>query len=690
MAEENIVIKIKADIGITKEVIEKITKALEGMGKTTTIVSGNVKITNKNLEDTNKILGQVAQTAKKTTTAIDAAGNSVKRSNQQWMNLALVVQDLPYGFRGIQNNLPALLGGIAGVGGAAYLAFSAIIAALTFWDENNRKVAASTKKLKEEQTSLNDEILNSKQNALQQGYLLNKYIDIARNATLSDTTRNEALKQANILYGEHNQKLTLANINTKAVKESVDGYIQSLIQMAVAQKYSGQVADNIIKGDKIKAKIDDKNLLRQKLTAEVRGKQNNESRDLLDVYKDLRGVNKEIYDLELEQGKNILELTNLTNRYSDSLIKATELGAKFGKVEDTKTSKGPKQKVSKYEEDLAKSTFNFYKDNLFQAEYYFNKLNDIEKLNALKEAVINKASNDELTKIEQTYAQNSINFHKQIEDKKFAIGQDSIKRQEYLTEQDQKAKKKILDRDFQNEMDAIQNKLSAQLKGNRKEPLQQAQNYNEAIAGYIIMAMQAGRTAEEIEKLQDKINSLNASAEGTAAAFSPIADILNNLATNTLVEFGTQIGNLLSGGKFSLDGFLSMIASALIQIGTHLVMVSKLFLAVKALFASGGLLAPFAIPIGLAAIAAGVALNNSLSKKQNVKAFASGGIISGPTMGLMGEYPGAKSNPEVVAPLDKLKDMLGGSGGGSFVLRGSDLVLALNRSETSLNLRRGS
>jgi len=689
MAEENIVIKIKADIGITKEVIEKITKALEGMGKTATIVSGNVKITNKNLEDTNKILGQVAQTAKKTTTAIDAAGNSVKRSNQQWMNLALVVQDLPYGFRGIQNNLPALLGGIAGVGGAAYLAFSAIIAGLTFWDEHNRKVAASTKKLKEEQTSLNDEILNSKQNALQQGYLLNKYIDIARNATLSDSTRNEALKQANTLYGEHNQKLTLANINTKAVKESVDGYIQSLIQMAVAQKYSGQVADNIIKGDKIKAKLDDKNLLRQKLTAEVRGKQNNESRDLLDVYKDLRGVNKEIYDLELDQGKNILELTNLTNRYSDSLIKATELGAKFGKVEDTKTSKGPKQKVSKYEEDLAKSTFDFYKDNLFQAEYYFNQLNDIEKLNALKEAVINKASNDELTKIEQTYAQNSINFHKQIEDKKFAIRQDGIKRQEYLTEQDQKAKKKILDRDFQNEMDAIQNKLSAQLKGNRREPLQQEQNYKEAIAGYIIMAMQAGRTAEEIEKLQDKINSLNASAEGTAAAFSPIADILNNLATNTLVEFGTQIGNLLSGGKFSLDGFLSMIASALIQIGTHLVMVSKLFLAVKALFASNGLLAPFAIPIGIAAIAAGVALNNSLSKKQNVKAFANGGIVSGPTMGLIGEYPGAKSNPEVVAPLDKLKDMIGGQGGGSFVLKGQDLVLAMNRSESSLKLRRG-
>jgi len=50
MAEENIVIKIKADIGISKEVIEAVTKAMEGLGKTATIVSGNVKATNKILK----------------------------------------------------------------------------------------------------------------------------------------------------------------------------------------------------------------------------------------------------------------------------------------------------------------------------------------------------------------------------------------------------------------------------------------------------------------------------------------------------------------------------------------------------------------------------------------------------------------------------------------------------------------
>jgi hypothetical protein len=43
----------------------------------------------------------------------------------------------------------------------------------------------------------------------------------------------------------------------------------------------------------------------------------------------------------------------------------------------------------------------------------------------------------------------------------------------------------------------------------------------------------------------------------------------------------------------------------------------------------------------------------------NVTAFANGGIVSGPTNALIGEYSGARNNPEVVAPLNKLKGMLG-------------------------------
>jgi hypothetical protein len=56
-------------------------------------------------------------------------------------------------------------------------------------------------------------------------------------------------------------------------------------------------------------------------------------------------------------------------------------------------------------------------------------------------------------------------------------------------------------------------------------------------------------------------------------------------------------------------------------------------------------------------------------------------------MGRVGEYPGAKSNPEVIAPLDKLKSMIGGGGGGTFVLRGQDLLLATNRAQKASNLK---
>ena len=54
--------------------------------------------------------------------------------------------------------------------------------------------------------------------------------------------------------------------------------------------------------------------------------------------------------------------------------------------------------------------------------------------------------------------------------------------------------------------------------------------------------------------------------------------------------------------------------------------------------------------------------------------FAKGGVVSGPTLAYVGEYAGASSNPEVIAPLDKLRGMLGGGGKVDFRVRGKQLV----------------
>ena len=54
---------------------------------------------------------------------------------------------------------------------------------------------------------------------------------------------------------------------------------------------------------------------------------------------------------------------------------------------------------------------------------------------------------------------------------------------------------------------------------------------------------------------------------------------------------------------------------------------------------------------------------------QQIPDFADGGLLFGETILRGGEYQGARTNPEVIAPLDKLKGMLGGSGGGQNELK---------------------
>lgn len=86
------------------------------------------------------------------------------------------------------------------------------------------------------------------------------------------------------------------------------------------------------------------------------------------------------------------------------------------------------------------------------------------------------------------------------------------------------------------------------------------------------------------------------------------------------------------------------------------------------------------IPFAGFGIASGfVAAAETLVKAIGVMPFANGGIVSGPTVGLIGEYAGASNNPEVVAPLNKLRELLQPVGqpvvvGGTFRVRGRDLV----------------
>ena len=112
----------------------------------------------------------------------------------------------------------------------------------------------------------------------------------------------------------------------------------------------------------------------------------------------------------------------------------------------------------------------------------------------------------------------------------------------------------------------------------------------------------------------------------------------------------------------------------------------------KELAASEYMAAHAAIPFAGFAIGAGfTAAMLAMTTAAGIPALAEGGIASGPTLALVGEYAGASGNPEVIAPLDKLRSMLQPSSGldfskVQFEIKGRTLVGILAK-ENNVNKR---
>ena len=143
---------------------------------------------------------------------------------------------------------------------------------------------------------------------------------------------------------------------------------------------------------------------------------------------------------------------------------------------------------------------------------------------------------------------------------------------------------------------------------------------------------------------------------------------------------GNSITKMFGGAESATGAFVGTLAKdALKVVGSNLkIALSGASTAATQTAASFGPAAAFVLPALLAGATA--LISGSFAK------FADGGIVSGPTMGLVGEYPGARSNPEVIAPLNKLQGMIGSSGGSSNInvggeirLDGQDLLIAFER-----------
>jgi hypothetical protein len=594
--EESIKIRIQANAEEFKIVSAAVERALTDIGKQADVTAGKIK----------------------------SAGGAVKNANMQWTNLALVIQDLPYGFRAIQNNLPALAGSMAAVTGPAYLAFSALIAILTVLDQELGKVNKSAKELSDKTGQANIEMaqMGAIFSAVKQGTLS------ARDAT---RMYNEKLGE---LFG------TAKNVYEaeKLYVSKTEGYVKAQYFRAKADLEYEKAKEALARKDKAYAE-DQVGIIGKLGLAVGAFFKSGLTLGVSAFYEQGKIYAKDFANMQMELAGYV------TDKEEAEFNKRIALGDRY-KNQEFEILKAYGIKVTNFQDDLDKEEEKRRKERLAAFKKEQKELADALKAAAIRRA---KAGMDiEVIKEPELdpKARAKAFAEKMAFDKKMSRERVAFLKQQYQLE-------------------------VSQAQGSFEQIKVAEENMRIALnQGFMDGSIKLSEYLTAISELRKKSNK-TVSDEAKAAMAETLRigiGIMNALgpALDMLLEKGASIGDVLNKA-------FGDVIKKLVKVAIAAAIAVAIMSMIPGLIQPGKGLATFGNLIGQ-----GMGLGAQL--------FANGGIISGPTLGLMGEYPGAANNPEVVAPLDKLKSLIGG-GGGTLEARisGNDLLILMNKAGRNNN-----
>ena len=210
-----------------------------------------------------------------------------KKSRIALTNLSLVAQDLPFGFIGIQNNLPGVISSFGeltkeagGVGGAfkqlsgaligpagLFLAFSVVTSAVTMLTLKYGSLGAALDALFTKQTKFNEVIIKANESlkeynksiitnneisgqaaASQNGQVLTARALLATvlDLTKTEAERKNALDRLKKLDEERFKNFDIEKGKIDGLKQAVEGYTRALIAQSVASKFVEQVSNTSV------------------------------------------------------------------------------------------------------------------------------------------------------------------------------------------------------------------------------------------------------------------------------------------------------------------------------------------------------------------------------------------------------------------------------------------------------------
>lgn len=199
-------------------------------------------------------------------------------------------------------------------------------------------------------------------------------------------------------------------------------------------------------------------------------------------------------------------------------------------------------------------------------------------------------------------------------------------------------------------------------------------------------------TENQMKGLEDTVPILKNYADAWMSMAQTIKYAMEDVAAIAIMS----LGEALVSGKFDTMGFVTMVIESFAGMAEQLGRTAiSTGIAVEAIAESlKNLQGTPAIVAGIALLALAGAARASVAKladRGGAPALANGGLAYGPTMAMVGDNRNASVDPEVIAPLSKLKQMMGG--GQQVVvtgrIQGQDILLSNERASRIRSRYRG-
>jgi archaellum component FlaC len=622
MADEQLKVSISGDASGLEKASQVAASALNKIDKSAVHTSNT-------LSNLPKVSAQVSSAASTMARSAATAGGAIAKTTTNFTGLSRVIQDLPFGFIAISNNLEQLLP----AAGAAGLAFSAIVAALSFaqigfqnWirgskgvndasdkikkklEETKERIAELTKSFSDIKIDIKADVVGDTTAEITKVQALSK---VVTDVTKSYNDRNAALNQLKDINKNYFGDLTLETDKLSTLTSRVDEYTKALVAAAVVKAFSedlGKVGKELsIQDDKL---------------SDLRGQLNAIAGDYQLVGKQAKGVrlltpqqNQDAENLRKqikEQEPLVTSLGNTFKKLQEQVKGAVLETLKFKPLDDTKDSGGKKIKDNN---DKIKDALEERKRIIAEFSKDFAEIS-IATLPDVGDPKDNKELFERLRKRLESEGLRQLPV-------KIKLPVDVTITQDFKTG-------KIDITEILKEVQGV-----AEAKFKNLPPLK--------IPISIQMDIdKAAEIAAKIKAYQELIKNTISSA-------------VTDIATEGFSGIGEAIGAALSGNDMGnvFQSFFNFLGGAISQLGKQMIALSPVIAALKAAIKT--LNPALLLPAGIALVTIGAALKNI-----TVKGFAKGGMVPGqgsgdtvPAMLTPGEFVVTKDKAPFIASLLK-------------------------------------